>query len=81
MDAEGSELLVLRGAEAPIRRSPELRILMEWSPAMLATRSDPTAGAAWLAGLSFRFWWLFARVLRSGQGHEGAPLVGHTISG
>lgn len=74
MDAEGSELLVLRGAEALIRRSPGLRILMEWSPVMLATRGDPAEGAAWLAELGFRFWRL------AGPAAELAPVPAEAVA-
>lgn len=56
MDAEGSEAQVLRGAEALIRRSPALRIVLEWSPAMLAARTDLGGLAAWITGLGFQAW-------------------------
>jgi FkbM family methyltransferase len=36
VDVEGAELLVLRGARRTIAASPNLRILMEWSPAQLS---------------------------------------------
>lgn len=56
MDAEGSEGLVLHGAAALIARSPRLRIVTEWSPIMLAARTDPAELAAWLGGQGFRAW-------------------------
>lgn len=56
MDAEGTEGLALHGAAALIARSPGLRIVTEWSPEMLASRTDPAELAAWLAGQGFRAW-------------------------
>jgi FkbM family methyltransferase len=56
MDAEGSEGLALHGAAALIARSPRIRIVTEWSPAMLAARTDPAELAAWLGGQGFRAW-------------------------
>jgi FkbM family methyltransferase len=56
MDAEGSEPQVLRGAEQLIHNSPGLCIVTEWSPAMMAVRTDLNALVAWLKSLGFRFW-------------------------
>lgn len=56
MDVEGSEPLALRGAVGLIARSPRLRLLMEWSVPMMASRADVGALVAWLAGLGFRAW-------------------------
>jgi FkbM family methyltransferase len=56
MDAEGSEPQVLRGAEQLIANSPNLRIITEWSPAMMVARTDIAALVAWLDGQGFRFW-------------------------
>jgi FkbM family methyltransferase len=56
MDVEGAEGLVLEGAAALIARSPALRIVMEWAPAMLAIRSDPAGIAGSLAAQGFRAW-------------------------
>lgn len=68
LDIEGSEILALRGAEETLRRSPALKIVMEWSPIMLRSRSDPMEGAAWLSSLGFRFWRI-----------EGALWRGHSL--
>lgn len=77
LDIEGSEALALRGAEATIRRSPRLRIVMEWSPPMLAARCDPAEAAAWLAGLGFRFW----RIGRHGwRGHALHPVPAASLA-
>lgn len=56
MDIEGSEPTALRGAEALIRRSPALRIVLEWSVPMMRTRTDVPRFVAWLAQLGFGFW-------------------------
>ncbi len=56
MDAEGSEPLVLKGAEALMRRSPQLRIVMEFAPTMMATRVDVPTFVGWLESLGFRAW-------------------------
>jgi FkbM family methyltransferase len=61
MDAEGSEGLALRGAARLIARSPRLRIVTEWSPAMLASRTDPVEIAAWLGAQGFRAWMIARR--------------------
>lgn len=56
MDAEGSEPQVLRGAERLIRRSPDLRIVTEWSPPMMEVRADLPALVRWLGECGFGFW-------------------------
>lgn len=57
MDAEGSEPQILRGALALLMRSPDLRIVTEWSAPMMAVRSDLQALVHWLHGeLDFSFW-------------------------
>jgi FkbM family methyltransferase len=55
-DIEGSEPLALRGARAIIDRSPRIRIITEWSPAMMAARADVGEFVAWLGERRFRFW-------------------------
>jgi FkbM family methyltransferase len=54
MDAEGSEPLVLRGAAWLIARSPNLAIVMEWAPLLMAGYADVGGFADWLAALGFR---------------------------
>ncbi|MBU8539132.1 FkbM family methyltransferase [Falsiroseomonas tokyonensis] len=54
MDAEGTEGLVLLGAQQLIARSPRLVVVMEWSPVMLAARGDVAELANWVEGLGFR---------------------------
>ncbi len=56
MDAEGSEPLVLKGAEELLRRSPRMRIMMEFSPIMMGPRVDVPAFTAWLANFGFKAW-------------------------
>lgn len=45
LDVEGTEALALRGAEAVLRRSPHIRVVLEWSPVMLRSHCDPVAEA------------------------------------
>lgn len=54
MDAEGTEGLVLLGAQQIMARSPRLVVVMEWSPAMLAARGDVAELANWIEALGFR---------------------------
>jgi FkbM family methyltransferase len=56
MDIEGAEPLALRGGQALIERSPQLKIVTEWSVGMMSTRADVAAHVDWLIGLGFRFW-------------------------
>lgn len=48
LDCEGSEPQALRGAEALIRRSPDLILVTEWDSPMMGARADVGAFAAWL---------------------------------
>ena len=57
LDCEGAEPLALRGAEALIRRSPDLVIVLEWSVLMMRARVEVTAFAAWLRNLGFAHAW------------------------
>jgi FkbM family methyltransferase len=56
MDIEGSEPLALRGAETLIRRSPKIKILIEWSVNMMSDHADVRGFIAWLIALGFKFW-------------------------
>lgn len=78
LDIEGAETLALRGAEATIRRSPRLSIVMEWSPVMLRSRCDPAVEAAWLAALGFRFWRIRFGVWR---GYRLEPVAPEAMAG
>ena len=69
IDAEGTEGLALRGAQALIVRSPKLVIVAEWAPAMLAARGDVAELANWLDGLGFRC----QRIRRGGGRGRVAP--------
>lgn len=62
MDAEGSEPLALQGAEELLRRSPRMRIMMEFSPIMMRPRLDVPAFVSWLGAFGFKAW----RIERSG---------------
>lgn len=56
IDIEGFEAYALRGAEALLRRSPDLCIIAEWAVNMMSSRSDVPAFVAWMSALDFRFW-------------------------
>lgn len=56
-DIEGMEGHALRGARGLLRRSRDIRLLLEWAPEMLAARGTPAPEVvAFLADLGFRFW-------------------------
>lgn len=55
VDAEGSEGLILHGAETMIS-NPDIKICMEWDTIQMANRTDVPAFAEWLANLGFDFW-------------------------
>lgn len=55
IDAEGSEGMILKGAER-LLDTDELIICMEWDQIQLRSRTDPRELADWLAGKGFRFW-------------------------
>ena len=55
IDAEGSEPLILRGAERLLRR-PDICVCMEWDVLQMSSRSDVPSLIDWLTGLGFRFW-------------------------
>jgi FkbM family methyltransferase len=63
MDIEGGEAWALRGGAALLQRSPDVRVIMEWSPQMLSPRTDIAALVDWLEGLGMRFW----RVIEGGK--------------
>ena len=54
MDIEGSEGLALQGANALIARSPNLRIVLEWAPALMQLRSNVADTVAFLARHGFQ---------------------------
>jgi FkbM family methyltransferase len=56
MDIEGSEPLALRGAQALIERSPNIKIITEWSVGMMGARADVGEYVAWLVKQGFGFW-------------------------
>lgn len=69
MDIEGSEGLALSGAQALIGRSPTLRIVMEWAPALMRLRSDVHETVALLSRHGFR-----AQVIGRAGGLDQVPL-------
>ena len=56
LDIEGAEPLAMRGARALIGRSPQIRIITEWSVHMMRHLSRVEEHVAWLVGEGFRFW-------------------------
>jgi FkbM family methyltransferase len=56
MDIEGSELLALRGAKRIISSSPNLKIVMEWSPRMLMNFGSVSDLIDLLHGYGFKFY-------------------------
>lgn len=55
IDAEGSEGLILRGAERLLER-PDVIVCMEWDLVQMSGRSDIPALISWLTARQFRFW-------------------------
>jgi FkbM family methyltransferase len=55
IDAEGSELRILKGAERVLHSNPNIQICMEWSVSMMGQYADVGEGVQWLAGMGFRF--------------------------
>jgi FkbM family methyltransferase len=55
IDAEGSEALILLGAERLLAR-PDIVVCMEWDVLQMSCRSDVSNLIDWLTGLGFRFW-------------------------
>lgn len=53
IDAEGSEPLALRGGAALIAHSPDLILVAEWAPALMAPQGDVAAFADWLLHQGF----------------------------
>ena len=56
IDTEGAEILILNGALELLRRSPSIKLCIEWAVEMLASRGDLPALVATLEGMGFRFW-------------------------
>jgi FkbM family methyltransferase len=57
MDIEGSEPLALHGAQALIERSPNIKIITEWSVGMMAARGVRVEEyVVWLSERGFGFW-------------------------
>ncbi|MCR0982914.1 FkbM family methyltransferase [Roseomonas populi] len=57
MDVEGHEGHALRGMRELLARSPEVRIMMEFAPGMMAAQGvGPAETVGLLRGLGFRFW-------------------------
>lgn len=55
MDAEGSEPLILRGAERLLKRQ-DIVVCMEWDVIQMSARADVRELIAWLSSLGFQYW-------------------------
>ncbi len=55
MDAEGSEPLILRGAER-LLRNPNLTVVMEWDVFQMSARASVPDLVEWLSQMGYRFW-------------------------
>lgn len=79
MDIEGAEAFALRGMRRLLARSPDVFLLMEYSPRMLrAAGSSPEEAINLLAGLGFRFWTI--RDDGSTEAAEPAALCNTTVA-
>lgn len=55
MDAEGSEPLILRGAER-LLANPDIIVCLEWSTVQMRSRASVPELVEWLDGMGFLFW-------------------------
>lgn len=55
IDAEGSEPLILRGAER-LLANPGVRLCLEWDVLQMGSRTSVPDFVAWLQGFGFQFW-------------------------
>lgn len=55
MDAEGSEPLILRGAQR-LLANPKLTVVMEWDVFQMSGRASVPDLVDWLADMGYRFW-------------------------
>lgn len=56
IDAEGSEPLILKGAERLLKASPNVIVCMEWAVVQMASRASVPGFVDWLVDLGFKFW-------------------------
>lgn len=56
MDAEGAEPLVIRGAKQLLGRSPNVKIVVEWSTLMMGAHCNLQGFVDEMSGDGFRFW-------------------------
>jgi FkbM family methyltransferase len=56
IDTEGAELLILNGALDLLRRSPSVKLCIEWSVGMMGLRGDLPGLVTSLDEMGFRFW-------------------------
>lgn len=60
IDAEGSEPLILRGAEKLLKK-PDIVLCIEWDVVQMRSRTQPEEFAGWLADQGFLFWKITTR--------------------
>jgi FkbM family methyltransferase len=79
LDAEGSELLILRGAERLLQR-PDVVVCMEWDIVQMASRGSVPEFVDWLVGMGFKFWLIrYDASLSPIQGEDLKTLTQHDI--
>jgi FkbM family methyltransferase len=59
IDAEGSEINILQGAEQLLTRSPNVIIVMEWNPGMIGRYGNAVQFQEFLKEKGFKYWWKF----------------------
>lgn len=65
LDAEGSEILILRGAERLLSQ-PDIIVCMEWDTYQMSSRGDVPALVKWLGDFGFQAWRIDPRGRNSG---------------
>jgi FkbM family methyltransferase len=56
MDVEGFEPFVIRGAQSIVRRSPDIKIVVEWSTEMMGSRLDLSEFIDEMSAIGFQAW-------------------------
>lgn len=75
MDAEGSEPLILRGAER-LLRNPKLTVVMEWDVFQMSGRASVPELVEWLVGMGYQFWRIEHDATVSPVSKELLPTIG-----
>ena len=80
MDIEGAEILAIQGAHNLIESSPNLKIIMEWSPSMMSDYGDVEELIDYLLNLGFSFYSI-NNDGSLGQKWNKKELLAHNING